>query len=106
MNFFRKAILRALLPSANQAIDAANGRTSWAISLLKDNNERLASAQRELDRMDGLMTDVLEQRDTCLNHLVALVALDEHDHWTTVFDADTRLPGEISEYLTELVARA
>ena len=99
MNLVKHLALKFLLP------DLYHERVESAMHI--DYLEKtLATTVADGLQYRGILQGVAQERDDCLNNLVALVAMDDDGHWTTVFDADTRLPAEISDYLTGLVGRA
>jgi hypothetical protein len=99
---FKRFLLRLLAPGISRHL------TTLELTLQESEftndwlNERLAG----LNGLRATISNIASERDDCLNNLVALVAIDDEGFWATVHDADTRLPAEMSEYLTGLVARA
>ena len=99
---FKKFLLRLLAPGIHRHISTLE----LTLKEVEHTNEWFCNQLHNTLNLQETVISIAQERDDCLNNLVALVAMDDDGHWTTVHDADTRLPAEISEYLTGLVGRA
>lgn len=79
------------------------------LRLLRERNDLYALLQSS--RSEGVKDRqkvklLWTERTELTEALMGLIAKDDEGFWTTVFDADTRLPAETCALLDELVSRA
>ena len=60
-------------------------------------------AQEDLAHQKTIVTNLREERADLTEIIASLVAKDDDGNWTTVFDADTRLPDAYQLQLNTLV---
>lgn len=106
MNFLQRLLLRLLSPALAREREADREQFDWERDVRLRLTERIRAHGREHATLRGAINNICDQRDLALESLLALVARDEAGDWTTVFDADTRVTQELSDYLDTLVARA
>lgn len=106
LNPMRRLLVRLIAPDALRHLNDAQAQLAELQATADWLDGRLRSTAHQASGLRRHLAELAVERDLCLDNLMALVALDDAGHWTTVFDADTRLPSEIASYLGELVARA
>ena len=99
MNWFQRLALPVLCPSL---VDLLSRQHKQLVKLRA--SER--GLQGELDDHEERFELLAESHQACLDQLLSLVCRGDDGAWVTVFDADTRLPSEAGNYLSDLVARA
>ena len=106
MNFLQRLALPLIAPALARERKADHQQFEWERSVRLKLNQRIQAHLREEATMRGAIINICDQRDLAVESMLALVAKDDDGHWTTVFDADTRVTQERSDYLDGLVARA
>ena len=112
MKFVHKIAMR-LLPGMHEAYQEVSRQR-------KKLNRQNGILRRQLDEarqmhdvhfdnavaFEQALLQILETHQQASEALMSLVALNEDGKWTTVFDADTHLPQETSDFLDKFVAQS
>jgi len=107
MNFLRRFLLRLISPAMARERNATINHLDWLRRQIQTRvtRDQVNNAHQEAQWHEAHLEfiKICDQRDLILQTLMNLVAKDELGTWTTVFDADTALPQEVSDHLDGLV---